>query len=96
MAANWSSLTIDPRYLERNQMVTPAFDQSESFQTNQSEYPNTPHSSFSSWPNAADVQASRMPSALAGPNMDLGLSAIDMSLDPIEFELNDVMGAQST
>jgi hypothetical protein len=96
MAANWSSLTIDPRHLDRNQMITPAFDQSASFETNQSQYPNTPYSSFSPWPNAADVQASRMPSALAGPNMDLSLSAIDMSLDPIEFEFNDVMGAQGT
>jgi hypothetical protein len=96
MAANWSSLTIDPRYLERNQMDTPALGQSASLQTNQTEYPNTPHSSFSSWPNAADVQASRMPAAPVGSNMDLDPSAIDMSLDPLEFEFNDVMGAQGT
>lgn len=94
MAANWSSLTMNPRDLERNRMTTPAFKQSASFQTNQSKYSNNPHSNFSSWPDTADIQPSGMPTALTGLNLDLGSSATDMSFDPIDVGLNEVMGAQ--
>ena len=91
MAAQWHSLTVNPKDLDYNGMEIPALEHANPIRTHQPNVSNAEQASFSPW----SVFSSRMPPTLAGLDMEMDFSEVDMSFGQVDLQYDGIIEAQS-